>query len=139
MAVKSNQQKRNSCSPSMGLRFFIKSVSLELDASLTGLVARWGNQVYALTIPSDYLDFNIAHLEMLNILVVLKVWYLQWANKKVSIACDNEAVVHDLNSGRTKDLTPAAIARNIQAAISNIDLKGRHIPRKSNVVADLLI
>ena len=83
---------------------------------------------------------NIAHLEILNILVALRVWHQFWANKKVAIACDNEAVVYVLNTGRTGDLTLAAIARNIQleAAKNNIDLQFNHISGKLNIVADLL-
>ena len=63
-----------------------------------------------------------------------------WGNCKVAIACDNLAVVQVLNSGKTRDLTLAAIARNIQfqIAIMNIDLKVSHIPGKVNVIADLL-
>ena len=47
------------------------------------------------------MDLNIVHLEMLNILVALRVWNQCWAKSRVRIACDNEAVVHVLNSGRT--------------------------------------
>ena len=58
----------------------------------------------------------------------------------MQIACDNQAVVQVLNSGRTRDLTRAAIARNIQfqAALMNISLKVMHIPGKVNTIADLL-
>ena len=114
--------------------------SIELDASLQGLGARWGNQVYAMSLPLGYLDLQIAHLEMLNILAALRVWQDRWKDKKVAIACDNWAVVQVLNIGRTRDLTLAAIARNIQyqAAVSNIHLKVTHIPGKKNVIADLL-
>ena len=60
--------------------------------------------------------------------------------KKVQIACDNLSVVQVLNSGKARDLTLAAIARNIhfQASLINISLKVIHIPGKVNVVADLL-
>ena len=114
--------------------------AIELDASLRGLGARWGSRIYTLTLPLGYLDMNIAHLEILNILVALRVWHQFWADKKVTIACDNEAVVYVLNTGRTRDLTLAAIARNIQfeAAKNNIDLQVNHISSKLNVVADLL-
>ena len=102
--------------------------------------ARWGSQVYALSIPLGYLDLQIVHLEMLNILAALRVWQQPWANKKVAIACDNLAVVQVLNSGKTRDLTLAAIARNIQfqIATTNISLKVTHIPGKFNTIADLL-
>ena len=112
--------------------------SIELDASLQGMGAWWGSEVYTLTI--CFMNLQIVHLEMLNILAALRVWQEPWRNSKISIACDNLAVVQVLNSGKTKDLTLAAIARNIQFQIAtmNVDLKVTHIPRKVNVVADLL-
>ena len=102
--------------------------------------ARWGSEVYALAIPLGYLDLQIVHLEMLNILAALRVWQESWANKKVAIACDNLAVVQVLNSGKARDLTLAAIARNIQfqIATTNVNLKVTHIPGKVNMIADLL-
>ena len=113
---------------------------IELDACLQGLGARWGSQIFAFPLPLGYLDYNIAHLEMLNILVALRVWHHYWAKSRVQIACDNEAVVHVLNSGRTRDLTLAAIARNIQLQIAtcDINLQVVHIPGKDNQIPDLL-
>ena len=110
--------------------------SNELDASLRELGA---SRVYTLSLSLDYLDMNIAHLKILNILVALRVRHHSWANSKIAIACD-EAVVYLLNSGRTRDLTLAAIARNIQfeAFRSNIDLQVQHIAGKANIVAGLL-
>ena len=79
------------------------------------------------------MNFQIVHLEMLNILAALRVWQTQWSNMKVEI-------VQVLMLGKTRDLTLAAIARNIQfqAALMNISLKITHIPGKNNVLADLL-
>ena len=82
------------------------NVSIELDASLQGLGARWGSQVYAMALPLGYLDFQIVQLEMLNLLVALKIWHHHWANKRVAIACDNIAVVQVLSYGRTRDPEP---------------------------------
>ena len=86
------------------------------------------------------MDMQIVHLEMLNILAALRIWHKSWSNSKVAIACDNLAVVQVLNSGKTRDLTLAAIACNIQfqVATMNINLKVTHIPGKVNVIADLL-
>ena len=82
---------------------------------------------------------NTAHLEILNILVALRVWHQSWANSKIAIDCDNEALVYVVNTGRTSDLTLAAIARNIQSEASrrNIKLQVKHIAGKANVIADL--
>ena len=100
-----------------GVTFFDQrpiNIETELDASLQGFGARWGSQIYALAIPLGYMNFQIVHLEMLNILAALRVWQTQWSNMKVGIACDNLAVVQVLTSGKTRQLTLAAIARNIQ-------------------------
>ena len=87
---------------------------MEFDASLQGLGARWGLQVYTITIPIGYKNFNIVPLEMVSILAAIREWGNQWMYQKVSIACDNEAMVQVLSSGETRDFTLAAIARNIQ-------------------------
>ena len=102
---------------------------IELDASLQGLGAKWGRQVYSVVIPLGYENMSIMHLEMLNILVAIRVWGPQWYGKAIQIACDNQAVVMVLNSGKTLDLTLAAIARNIvmEAAQFDIFLKTVHI------------
>ena len=71
-----------------GVTFFDQKhidFSIELDASLQGMGARWGSQIYALSIPLGYLDLQIVHLEMLNILAALRVWEQPWANKKVAM------------------------------------------------------
>ena len=102
---------------------------IELDASLQGLGARCGNQVYSIPIPLVYENMSIVHLEMLNILVAIHVWGPYWNGKAIRISCDNQAVVMVLNSGKTRDLTLAAIARNIfmEAAHFDIFLKNVHI------------
>ena len=113
---------------------------IQLDACLQGLGACFTNQVYTIEIPLGYKDFNISHLEMLNILVALRVWGPAWQGKKLLVHCDNQAVVAILNSGATRDLTLAAIARNIfmESAKCDINLSVIHILGKDNPIADLL-
>ena len=113
---------------------------IELDASLQGLGARWGSQVYSIPIPLGYEKMSIVHLEMLNILVAIRVWGPQWNGKAFRVACDNQAVVMVLNSGKTRDLTLAAIARNIfmEAASFDIFLKTVYIMGITNEIADSL-
>ena len=77
---------------------------------------------------------------MINILVALKVWHIQWAGLKVRIQCDNLAVVSVFNTGGTRDRVMAKYARNIFLWLSafNIDIQVVHIPGKMNPVVDLL-
>ena len=111
-----------------------------LDACLTGMGGHFGSMVYALEIPFGFKNYNIAHLEILNIIVASKIWADHWADKSVNILCDNEAVVEVLKTGKARDMCLATCARNIWliAAIFNINFSFSHIPGKSNIVADLL-
>ena len=113
---------------------------IELDASLQGLEAGWGNQVYSIPIPLGYENMSIVHFEMRNILVAIRVWGPHWNGKSIRISCDNQAVVMVLNSGKTRDLTLAAIARNIfmEAAHYDIFLKTVHIMGVLTEIADSL-
>ena len=120
-----------------GKAFFVHrpvQATIELDACLQGLGAVYANQVYAVPIPEYCVQFSIVHLEMLNILVAIRVWCQYWANKRIIIKCDNQAVVSVLNSGKTQDMTLAAIARNVkmEAAKHDIDLQVIHISGVDN-------
>ena len=111
-----------------------------LDACLQGLGGIYGNQVYHLKIPLGFRNLNIAHLEMVNILVATKMFCHQLSKKAVQLFCDNSAVVWVLQSGRTKDPYLAACARNIWlwAAKFDINFVFSHIRGKSNCIADPL-
>ena len=126
-----------------GKAFFVHrpiQATIELNACLKGLGAVYINQVYTMPVPQYCQNFSIVHLEMLNILVAVRVWKQSWKNKRVLLKCDNQAVVSVLNSGKTQDLTLAAIARNIMMDIAqhDIDLQVVHIVGVDNKIADLL-
>ena len=87
--------------------------TLELDACLTGLGGRWSKFVYHLPIARGFMNFSIVHLEMVNILLAVRLFQVQWSGRRVLIRCDNEAVVSVLRSGRTRDPYLGACARNI--------------------------
>ena len=114
------------------------SAQVYLDACLTGLGGHFDSMVYTLQIPQGYKDYNICHLEMLNIIVASKIWAIHWTNSKIQIHCDNMAVV--LNTGKTRDPVLATCARNLWllAATYNIEFLFTHIAGKSNSIADLL-
>ena len=107
---------------------------------MEGLGGSYDNYVYALQIPKGFQGYNIAHLEILSIVVALKVWGQAWANKSIEIRCDNLAVVEVLSSGKARDSIMATCARNIWllAAIYNINVMVTHIRGCDNSVADLL-
>ena len=73
-------------------------------------------------------------------LVALKLWAQAWANKRVKLYCDNQAVVHVLSTGNTRDAVLGACARNIWflMAMYNVSIDFTHISGVQNSVADLL-
>ena len=112
-----------------------------IDACLQGFGAYYDRNVYFEPVPTAFrLVYSIVHLEMLNALIAIRMWAVEWANKTVHMYCDNQAVVQVLNSGKSKDEFLAACARTIwlNLAINNIDLQVIHIGGKQNLLADTL-
>ena len=111
-----------------------------MDASLEGLGAYFNDQIYAIPLCKGFNQFHIVQLEILNVLVAIRVWANQWKGKTIMIACDNQAVVLVINTGKTKDMILAAIAHNIamEVALADINLRLIHIPGKNNIVSDSL-
>ena len=82
------------------------------------------------------MQYNIAPLEMVNVVVALKVWGQLWANKHVEIW----AVVDVWSFGKARDAVLATCARNVWllSAMYNITVIVTHVKGTTNVVADLL-
>ena len=108
-----------------------------LDACLTGLGGHFDSMVYALDISFDYNNYDICHLEMLNIGVASKLWACHWKYKKIQINCDNMALVQVLNTGRACDPILATYARNVWliATIYNIEFIFTHIVGQANLLS----
>ena len=115
------------------------NIQVHLDACLTGLGGIYDNMVYSLPLESQNI-LHITQIECLNIIVAIKIWAKIWTNKRISIFCDNLAVVEVLSTGKTKDSYLGTCARNVWMLMSlfNIQIDFFHIPGKANVVADLL-
>ena len=113
---------------------------VELDTCLVGLGGRCGHLVYQLQIVKHYANLTIVPFEMVNILVAVQVFAHLWLKHRILVKCDNQAVVHVLTTGRTKDAFLAACARNIWLVASQNDVESlyRHVLGKDNGVADLL-
>ena len=86
------------------------------------------------------MNWTIVHLEMINLLLVLRLLHNKRTSNKVLIHCDNQAVVTVLNTGKTHDPFLAACARNVWyvTAVNDIDACFSHIRGVDNTVADIL-
>ena len=115
---------------------------VELDACLSGCGAIAGDQFYTATFPPEVAEagHTIAHLELLNIAVAVKVWRSRWRGWSVQIYCDNLNSVFVLQSGRSWDLFMRECAPEIflHTASADIDLQVCHRPGVQMVWADAL-
>ena len=115
---------------------------VELDACLSGCGAVAGDQFYAAPFPERVVKagHTIAHLELLNIVVALKMWTQRWSGWTVQIYCDNLNSVCVLQSGKSRDVYMRACAREVflLTAANDIDVQICHRPGLSMVWADAL-
>ena len=65
---------------------------------------------YFILIQKGHMNYNIAQLEVINIVVTFKIWAPYWSSQ---VHCYNMAVVEVLQNGRVRDATLANCARNI--------------------------
>ena len=76
------------------------------DSSLTGMGGICGNRFFCVKIP-EWMQkdphLNIAHFEMLAIVIALKTWKDVVRCRKVAIGCDNQGVLAIINSGKSRD------------------------------------
>ena len=117
------------------------SMDVYVDASLSGVGAKWNENVYVSGYPNNFCySLTIVHFEVVNILVALRLWVHCWAHTTIQIICDNLAVVNALNSGRIQDEFLMACSRTLWAiaAQHDITLIYKHIYGVNNKYADCL-
>ena len=115
---------------------------VELDACLTGCGAVAGNEFYTAPFPQAVRDrdHSIAHLELLNVAVAVKVWRKRWSGWTVQIFCDNLNSVFVLQSGKSRDNFMRVCAREIffHTAACDIEIQACHRPGIDMIWADAL-
>ena len=80
-------------------------IQVYVDASLPGMGAWWENNAYVM---SRHLSakwrLSITQLEMLNVLVLFRTFGCMWVSQDNHVHIDNQAVVHALNHGKTRQV-----------------------------------
>ena len=115
---------------------------LELDSCLTGCGAYTGEQWYAEEYPQEVLqvDHCIAHLELLNVVVAIKVWGRQWSGTRVCVYCDNTNACIAIQTGRSRDPFMQRCARELflLSARHDVEIWAFHRPGAQMQRADAL-
>ena len=117
-------------------------VTFSTDSCLTGCGGICGHEYFHSQFPEFILRRNlpIHALEMLAVLVAVRFWGSKCESGKIQIFCDNESVVHVINSNRTKDDFLSTCLRELWLEVSShgFELRAVHLPGEENRVADWL-
>ncbi len=85
-------------------------------------------------------ELSIAFQELYPIVVAAILWGRDWQRKQILFHCDNLAVVHILNKGRSPCLAIMQLMRRlvIVASLCNFNFMSIHVPGYNNQIADSL-
>lgn len=90
-------------------------------------------------IPSDTCA-SMAFFELYPIVASAVLWGHLWNRKRILVLCDNSATVEIINKGRSKVPFIMKFMRKLiwTAACNNFVIQAKHIPGKTNLIADAL-
>ncbi len=94
--------------------------------------------------PSDFVSADsvasMALYELFPIVMAAVLWGDHWVQRRIVVNCDNAATVDIINKGRSKVLIIQKFVRRLIwcAAKGQFMMIAKHIPGKSNVIADAL-
>ncbi|XP_077985143.1 uncharacterized protein LOC144439784 [Glandiceps talaboti] len=115
---------------------------LTTDACLTGAGGTFMNEYFHCPFPPAVIkqNYHISCLEIMAVMVACKLWANKLSGHQILIQCDNEATVHVLNAGRTRDPVMLDCVREVWfvAAKYQFHIKAIHIAGCNNRKADIL-
>ena len=117
------------------------SIQLYSDAASTqGFAAVFGARWFNGNFPELWQGYNIAVLELYPIVAALELWGQSFANHSVLFLTDNQAVVEVINKQSARNNYLMRLLRRlvVTALKFNVYFKAKHIPGKTNVIADRL-
>ena len=97
---------------------------VELDACLSGCGAWCSSEFYGRRFPAKVVELEhpIAHLELLNLVVAVKLWSRWWAGHRVEIRCDNMNTCMVVMTGKSIDLFMQSCARELYQVVAAYDI-----------------
>lgn len=101
----------------------------------------WFNSKWPEDLPSVVdSKLSMALLELYPIVVACILWGDRWCGKRIVFYCDNQAVVHIISKGRSKEPTIMKFMRRLTmcAAHNNFAVYSTYIPGVQNEIADSL-
>lgn len=83
---------------------------------------------------------NMTVLELFPVIVAIQIWKMQFSNSKILFYIDNMSVVNVVNTVTSRSLRVIKLVRKLVLTCLefNILIKAKHIPSKSNSIADAI-
>ena len=113
---------------------------LQSDASDSGCAAILGDEWFMSEFTPSERSLSITVRELYPIAIAISLWSFDFKNKCVLFLCDNEAVVHIINSQTSKDPKVMSVLRFfiLNSMKYNVMFKAKHVPGTENTLADAL-
>ncbi|KAK9543266.1 hypothetical protein VZT92_001057 [Zoarces viviparus] len=111
-------------------------------APSVGFGGFYQGQWFAEQWPPAFAEFEYSSTlyEIYPVAVACFVWGQHWKRKRISVMCDNQAVVDIINRGRSssRDIMPFMRSITWAAVTHNFIITARHVPGYFNALADSL-
>ena len=100
----------------------------------------YNNEWFAREWLPTQLKFGMAYKELYPIVITCHLWGPRWRHKKVLVHCDNESVVHIVQSDASSDDVIIDLVRELFLVAAKYDfrLSALHIPGKEYPIGDAL-
>ena len=112
------------------------------DSTLNGCGGISGGEFFHSGFPAFIAEqeLPIHALELLTVIVAVRLWGDRCQGMNVVVYCDNDAAVHVINSGRSRDAFMAACIRELWLVVATnlFQLRAVHLPGVENRLADAL-
>ena len=129
-----------------GISFFdlpewapVADIELSTDASgAKGCGGCHENEWFSVAWLPSQINFGMAYKELYPIVIACHLWGGRWRHKRVLFHCDNESVVHIIESGASKDDVIMDLVRELFLVVAKHEFRvsASHVAGKTNVVAD---
>ena len=131
-----------------GVYFFdipewVPEADFELSSEASGKkgfgVYNNGAWFYRTWLPAQQ-PLGMAYKELFPIVLACHIWGQSWSNKRIKFWCDNQSVVHILQSGTSKDDKIMHLVRGLFLVTAKFNFRvcAEHILGKTNHIADSL-
>ena len=121
---------------------WLSSEKLELftDASNLGFAGVLQGKWFQGKWPLSWLDKHISVKELFPIVLALKMWPSYLRDMQLLVLCDNEAVCYVINKMTSSEVGLMSLIRKLTVSLMQLNtvIRAKHVPGKSNVLADML-